>query len=202
MRVLKDDIHNSILIAARNEFISKGFKDASMRDIARSAGVSLSNIYNYFKNKDELFLAVIKPAKDDIFAFIDLQHSEKNISFHGVTSFENQEESVEAYIQLIDRYREELRLLLFHSEGSSLKNFRDNFTDYLTQVSINYMSLLKKHHPRVHDVSEFFMHALCSWMVSILGEIITHDLDKQKIREFFREYFRYEISGWRELTGL
>ena len=202
MRILKDDKYNSILFAARNEFIGKGYKDASMRNIAENAGVGLSNIYNYFRNKDGIFLAIVTPAKESIFAFVSEQHTEKYIDFNFMSTFDYQEETIETYIQLLVKYKEELRLLLYHSEGSSIKNFRDDFTEYLTNVSNHHIELVKKHYPHANDVSPFFLHALCAFMVSIVGEIITHDLDKQKIREFFREYFKFEITGWRELIGL
>ena len=202
MRILKDDKYKSILHTARKEFIHKGFKDASMRDIAKNANVGLSNIYNYFRNKDEIFLAIVNPAKDGIFAFVTEKHTEKYIDFEFMSTFTSQEESVESYIQLLVKYKEELRLLLYHSEGSSIKNFRDDFTEHLTKVSYNHMELIKKHYPHTKEVSPFFIHALCAFMVSIVGEIITHDLDKQRIREFFREYFQFEIAGWREVTGL
>ena len=202
MRVLKDDKYKSILQAARKEFIRKGFKDASMRTIAKNADVGLSNIYNYFKNKDEIFLAIVVPARDNIFAFVTEKHTEKHIDFNFMSTIDYQEETIETYIELLEKYKDELRLLLYHSEGSSIKNFREIFTEYLTNVSNNHMDIVKKHYPHVREVSPFFIHALCAFMVSIMGEIITHNLGKQKIRDFFREYFRFEIAGWRELIGL
>ncbi|WP_163175852.1 TetR/AcrR family transcriptional regulator [Bacteroides sp. 51] len=202
MRVLRDDKYNAILQSARNEFIDKGFKDASMRTIAREAGVGLSNIYNYFTNKDEIFLAIVEPAKAHLFAFLKEKHTEKHIDFEFMSTFAYQEETVEEYIHLLEEYKEELRLLLYHSEGSSIKNFRDLFTEYLTDVSNHHMGIVARHYPQVRDASPFFMHTLCAFMVSIVGEIITHDLDKQKIREFFREYFIFQIAGWRELIGI
>ena len=39
-------------------FAEKGFKGTSINDIAKSAGISKGLAYNYFKNKDELMLAV------------------------------------------------------------------------------------------------------------------------------------------------
>ena len=57
----KGDIHRRILQAARGEFLQKGFKDTSMRTISRLSGVTLSNIYNYFRDKDEIFRAVLTP---------------------------------------------------------------------------------------------------------------------------------------------
>jgi len=202
MKRLKDNIYTAILHAAREEFFAKGYKDASMRTIAKNSNVGLSNIYNYFKGKDELYLTLVKPARDEIYAFITEQHTEQNMEFEFMSTAHYQEKAIESYILLIDKYREELRLLLFHSEGSSLKNFRDLFTDHLTTVSHSYMEVVKKRYPATKPVSDFFMHALCSWMVSILGEIIAHDISKHKIREFFREYFKFEIAGWRDLIGL
>lgn len=202
MRVLKDDKYRSILKVARKEFIEKGFKDASMRDIARDAKVGLSNIYNYFRNKDEIFLAIVKPAKDEIFSFITERHTEENLDFDNMSSFGYQEEIIEAYILLLDRYREELYLLLYHSQGSSMKDFRDTFTDHITCVTDMHMHFVMKRYPHARNISSFFNHAQSSFMVSIIGEIISHRLSKQKIREFFREYFKFEIAGWRELTGI
>ena len=60
-QVQKEDIRRIILQAARGEFLQKGFKDTSMRTIARLSGVTLSNIYNYFRDKDEIFRAVLTP---------------------------------------------------------------------------------------------------------------------------------------------
>lgn len=202
MRILSDDKYNSVLFAARNEFFSKGYKDASMRDIAKRANVGLSNIYNYFKNKDEIFLAIVNPAKNSLFTFIEKQHTEKNIDFELLSTIHYQEEFIEEYIQLLDKYREELRLLLYHSDGSSMQNFRDDFTEYLNHVSDKHMIIIKKHYMHANYISPFFIHSLCAYMVSIVGEIVTHKLSKEKMREFFREYFKHGTAGWRALIGL
>jgi len=201
MRILKDDIYKSILRSARKEFISKGFKEASMRSIAKDAGVGLSNIYNYFKSKDEIFLAIVNPAKNDIFNFITQKHNEESFQFYNMSQYGHSEDDIEHYIGLIEKYKEEYRLLLYHSQGSSLCNFRDELTNHMTHVSYDYMGLEKKYNPHAREVSSFFIHAMASWMVSILGEIVTHELDRQKIKEFFDEYFRFGFAGWRELIG-
>lgn len=201
MRTLKDGKYNSILLAAREEFIGNGFKEASMRRIARRAGVGLSNIYNYFRNKDDIYRAIVGPVRDELFAFIARQHTEESVDFNRISPFGHNEEVIDRYIDLICTYKEELRLLLYRSDGSSMEGFRDAFADYLTRVSSDYMKLEKKHYPHTRDISPFFLHVMCSWMVSVLGEIVTHDLSRRKIRDFFGAYFRFEFAGWRELTG-
>jgi len=201
MRVLKDDKYHSILHHARREFFRHGFKEASMRTIAKESRVGLSNIYNYFKNKDEIFTAVVKPAKEALFSFTTEQHTEEHIDFKNLSAL-GHGDAIESYINIISTYKEEIRLMLYHSQGSSMGNFRDALTDHITQVSHDYRKLEKKHFPGSNDVSPFFIHAMSSWLVSILGEIVTHDLNKRKIREFFREYLLFNFAGWCELTGI
>jgi AcrR family transcriptional regulator len=48
-----------IIEGARAVFLSQGFDAASMNDIARAAGVSKGTLYVYFKDKEQLFEAII-----------------------------------------------------------------------------------------------------------------------------------------------
>ncbi|KAA9156582.1 TetR/AcrR family transcriptional regulator [Amycolatopsis acidicola] len=56
----------AILNAALEAFGDKGFYGASMRDVARGAKTSLSNLYNYFPSKSDLLAAVLRMANDEL----------------------------------------------------------------------------------------------------------------------------------------
>ena len=49
-----------IIEGARTVFLSQGFDAASMNDIARAAGVSKGTLYVYFKDKEQLFEAIVE----------------------------------------------------------------------------------------------------------------------------------------------
>jgi AcrR family transcriptional regulator len=49
-----------IVEGARAVFMAHGFDAASMGEIARAAGVSKGTLYVYFKDKDELFKAIVE----------------------------------------------------------------------------------------------------------------------------------------------
>ena len=49
----------TILSAALDVFLEKGFSNSSIKDIADTAGVGKGTIYEYFKNKNELFIKTI-----------------------------------------------------------------------------------------------------------------------------------------------
>ena len=61
----------AILDAARHEFAGRGYGAASIRDIARRAGVSLSAMYHYYSGKQELLHALLHESSTQYFASCD-----------------------------------------------------------------------------------------------------------------------------------
>lgn len=67
-----------IIIAALRLFSEYGYSKASMRMIANASGISIGGLYLYFKNKDELYLTLIKSRLDELADMT--RQSLKNIS--------------------------------------------------------------------------------------------------------------------------
>jgi len=57
----------AILNAALRAFGEQGFNGASMRDVARLAATSLSNLYNYFPSKSHLLAEVLRHANAELY---------------------------------------------------------------------------------------------------------------------------------------
>ena len=57
-RTAYDEKLESILRTAAGIFAGKGYHQASIRDIARATGVSLSGLYYYFNSKEELLFLI------------------------------------------------------------------------------------------------------------------------------------------------
>lgn len=55
MQYLKKAIKTKIIASAVEEFRLNGFHEASVRIIAQNAGVSLGNVYRYFRDKEDVF---------------------------------------------------------------------------------------------------------------------------------------------------
>lgn len=56
----------SIIESAKRAFFSKGYMKATMNEIAKGAEITKPTIYQYFKNKDDLFFSLMTPVIDDI----------------------------------------------------------------------------------------------------------------------------------------
>jgi len=55
-----EDRKGIIAEAAKKLFSEKGYSATGLRDIAKNAGVSLGNVYNHFKNKEEIFKFIFR----------------------------------------------------------------------------------------------------------------------------------------------
>ena len=57
----KDDLSTlqNILRAGKKEFLEKGFRAASLRNIVKEAGVTTGAFYGYFDSKEALFRALV-----------------------------------------------------------------------------------------------------------------------------------------------
>lgn len=58
MEITKVERINSIIIAAYNEFIEKGYEQTSMNNIAERASLSKGGLYHHFTSKEELLFAI------------------------------------------------------------------------------------------------------------------------------------------------
>jgi len=201
MQIQKTDIRQRLLEVAKEEFLANGFKNASMRKIAQKSEVGLSNIYNYFKNKDELYRAVLKPLLLRVQELADEHNEERNLSIEVFTSKAFFDENLQVMVNLIENFKAELRLLLFHSYGSSLENFREDYINMNAQIGLEYLEKMKAKYPELNTkVSKVFIRILVGWMLTIIGELVQNEqLSHQEIEQFMTEYITYSTGGWQRL---
>ena len=124
MQIKKDYTREHILNVSKQIFRRDGFAQASMRDIVKRAGIGVSSIYNYFKSKDELFCCIVTPLILELEGMMREHHTVKeqeaflnSVTGEGDVMITN---NVQEYMRLINNHRDELKLLLYQSQGSSL----------------------------------------------------------------------------------
>lgn len=104
-----------IMEAAVKLFASKGYGSTKMADIASEAGLSVGNLYFYFKNKDELYITSALKASNIIYdAIID-----------GIKSVDKEANALDKIIGIFQGYQKVMQ------ENSS---YREVFTSYVSRV--------------------------------------------------------------------
>ena len=202
MQIQKENVRINIIEAAREEFFDKGFKGASMRTISAKSKVKLGNIYNYFKNKDEILTEVLRPLLNALEKNMEDHNKPDYINTNVFTSREYQLENIHRYVQLILKYREELKLLFFNCYGSVYENFREEFSDRHTQIGVEYLRMMKEKYPEINiDISDFFIHNMSSWWLTIIGELVSHDLSPDQVERFIGEFLKFSTAGWKRIMN-
>ena len=64
-------LREQILVTAKGLFIQQGYHGLAMRQISEAVGVSKAALYYHFKDKEELFLAILSGYLNEIEAAID-----------------------------------------------------------------------------------------------------------------------------------
>lgn len=198
MQTLKKEVKERILKAARMEFRGHGFAKAKMRSIAGRAGVSTGNLYTYFPNKDDLFCALVKPAVDQINEYS---------SYDRMRSIENSdvcctyEWNRDLYLEIADVHcqnREDLKLIYFKSQGSSLEDFREDCIRKLDETIPRDKCALP-HSEAGERVDEFLWHSLHSFAVNTFIEMTMHDLSREEMMRCAIDLATYMYYGWKAI---
>jgi AcrR family transcriptional regulator len=63
-RLPRAERERQMLDAARALFAARGYADVTMDEVAAEVGVTKPLLYNYYGNKEQLFLACMRPAAD------------------------------------------------------------------------------------------------------------------------------------------
>jgi AcrR family transcriptional regulator len=74
----------AILEAAERAFLSAGYHEAKMSDVAREAGVSIGTLYNYFDSKEQVFSSLVEAGHREFLEALDGLASTGNALDHAV----------------------------------------------------------------------------------------------------------------------
>ncbi len=204
MQIKKEDTRKVILEVSKAFFLEKGYSKTSMRDIAKEANVTLSNIYNYFKNKDEILEVILQPVIRGMEQMLT-RHNDPNCATTQWFEVEDVSEidDFEEYVEFITTYREEFNLLFYKCSGSKYENVKEFFIDKYTESSRTYLQLMKDKYPQINkEISDFFLHTTAAWWIQIVSEIVSHNLNEEEIFLFLKEYMTFGTGGWQRLMNL
>lgn len=135
-----ESIEPRLLEAARQEFYSQGYEKASTNKICSNASVTTGALFKRYKNKDELFGAVVSSTAEKFKEMLRTQYR----SFEEMTIEEQKENAVQTEghqepMQFIYDNLEDFRLLLGCAKGSSYENYKDEITDIIAGATISFM---------------------------------------------------------------
>lgn len=200
----KSDSYNKIILAAKKEFMEKGFEKASMRTIASSAGMSAAGIYRHFSDKEAMFQALLKPLFEQ-FELEFTKHKKREYTLLENNMQElmwHEKADIELFVNLMFSYHDELKLLLCHSKGTRHENFIHDFVSSEEKETYAYLKEAKANGIQINDVLPKELHLLLSAYYSAIFEIIVHDFTREEADHYVETLQRFFYPGWRNILGL
>ena len=188
-----EGVSERILVCAREEFLEKGYSEASLRTIAAKADTTTGSIYSRFGDKEGLFCAIVEPAAEGLTQiFLKTQEA-----FHAREA-EEQPKVMEDYVvggmdemldYVYDRF-DDFRLLLDASYGTKYQDFVEHLVDIETEYTYKYM------------ITEEFLHIMSRAMFDSMFEVVRHRMDRDTARKYLHMLEKYHYGGWGAIIKL
>jgi AcrR family transcriptional regulator len=161
-----------LLETAYTLFLQKGFHGTSMRDIAETAGVAVGGIYNHFKDKEEIFAAVL----DAYYPHHTILAAVQDIEATTVEAYTRQAAHI-VYDNLSDARSQLLPLIfieLVEFQGRHMKQL----VGKIVPVILGFLERLKKLEGRIRPLPlPLLLRTYMSLLVGlILSDMILMDL--------------------------
>jgi AcrR family transcriptional regulator len=188
----KDEIRQRIIDTAREEFLEKGFERASIRTITTRAKTAKSNLYNYFSDKNELFCSILEPTLAKIREGLEMA-KQFNVP-KGADEYTLQSQM--AVVGVVNRFvaenLDDVRLLLFKSQGSSAENFKNELLDAFTDNMCNWVKSIRPD----RDISRLFVRSVCGFYFNLIEQAILYG-KSEEMESFQQEFTKFVYHGWR-----
>lgn len=205
MKFKDEEAVGQILECAKEEFMQKGFADASMRTIAEKAGFTTGMLYSRFADKNELFSALVKEGADKLYSyFSDVQ--EEFAEFPATQQVSEMQTYISSkmrtVIDIIYEYFDTFKLIVCHSAGSSYDRYIDRMIEYETDSTERFMRVLQENGTSVKTVRRDINHMLASALFNGIFEVVVHDFPKEDALEYVNAVCDFFFAGWQRLLEI
>ncbi len=189
---------------AKAEFLKKGFKSASLRNIVKEAGVTTGAFYGYYKSKEELFEALVKEQYEYFMAcfckaqedFAKLPAEEQPDNLSGISGKCMMEMLIYAYDHL-----DEFKLILCCSEGTRFAGMLDEMVEIETKGTHDYQAVLNSLGRPSMQIDPRLEHILITGMFNAYFELIIHEMPLEQAKLYLEEMRAFYTAGWMKIMG-
>ncbi len=192
-----------IMASAKEEFLEKGFEGASIRAIAKSAGVTSAALYRHFPSKEEIFSALVEPAIGELESWMSQHVSD---AYAGARSHELEWVSSRSSADMIREVafpnKESFKLLLCCAQGTRYQNFVHDLVERQQIELSRGLVWLRNHGYDAAETSDETLHMMLSAFLTALFEPIVHDYPQENAEQYIQTIERLFLPGWRDMLGI
>ena len=196
--------HEKVKKAIREEFLEKGYENASIRSIGKRAGMTSAGLYRHYADKEAMFNAMVEPLVNSIKEWTK-NHTDRKYELAGEAASGSDlfgETFVDMIKDVILPRRDEFRLLMNCSGGTKYENFIHDFVEDNQKEFLNAIRYLKEKGYPVIDVDEEELHMLLSAYLTACFEPVIHDFEDEKLEKYLNTVREFFMPGWLKVMGV
>lgn len=190
--------------AAKAEFLEKGFRGASLRNIVKSVGMTTGAFYGYYKSKEELFEALVGEPHDYLIGrfkdaqreFAQLPHEQQPEVMGDISGLCMYDMLHYAYAHL-----EECKLILCCSEGTRFSGLIDEMVEIEVESTHTYLAVLNELGRPSPQIDPKLEHILITGMFHTFFELVIHEMPLRDAENYVREMRAFYTAGWMKIMG-
>lgn len=184
-----------ILSAALDVFAAKGFYNAGIADIARQLDIGHGTIYRYYKNKRDIFNAILAQLLADM---ADVVQQEPPVT-NSLAEYQAQLERIADHLMMIFNRDPRLARIAFYealSVEGDIRNSVEHFIAVFAQFTEHYMKNgVDKGFLRADMDQKIAASLITSMMIEAIKQVAVGDSQQQDIQRWRQEIIQFVIGG-------
>ena len=203
MSVPDRSIDPRLLSAAKEEFLKKGYKMASLAEICRAAGVTTGALYKRYEGKEDLFSALVEATvremeeraatvrEADISQLTDRQLYD---------SFSMTPGSIRQWMKILEKRRDGFTLLVRCASGTRYENFHHDWAETMNELNYKYYREARRRGMTDRELSREEMLVLSSAVWAMYFEPFYHDFTPEQIGR--QAELMHDFISWPQVLAL
>ncbi|UTC61459.1 TetR/AcrR family transcriptional regulator [Treponema sp. OMZ 787] len=197
--------HETILNKGKELFLKEGFERANLREICRLSGITTGGFYRHFKDKADLFSALVEPAVQGL---LEQYSASEKLCFSVLEEGGIEEiwkvsaEALEDFVSYIFDNLEAFKLVLCCASGTEYADFTDWMVKREMKDMYKTYELLEKKGIAVRRLPEKELHMLTHAYFSCIFETVLHNFSKEDALQSMKTLAEFFSAGWRKVFGV
>lgn len=196
------ETREKLLKSAMAEFSEKGYMKASLRKICSDAGVTTGALYFFFKNKNDLFAAIVNPPMKGLTGLLE-EHYRRDAEDMGSDDpavmmpeyHIETHDGLDILVEYMYRYRDIFLMLLTKAQGSEYENAVDMMVD-LTERGFRVSAEKVAEKKGNCHIDEYMLHWISHMSVDAYTHLLTHENDVLKAKLHMKKIMEFLITIW------
>lgn len=189
----KEETQNLIIQSAEKLFSERGYHNTTISDIAKETGISVGNVYRYYKGKEQILEEVLPEE-----FVVKLRENLRTKIVTGKSDTINEQSKKREYLEksnmfhrMIIENKRKLIILMQYSEETPYEDFRKNVVRNLVEFIIAQFNPENEQNQNLKDL----LTILYDGYIQMSLDIAAREWDDEKTLGALRNINQYHIIG-------